>query len=123
MFGGPYELGICVDAVCDCAAPAEEPSRSWHILNASMSQLPAAAGDSCMLSKPVCGAGALLLEHDATQIAIAIVTTNREMQDPVIIGFRSWIQAAVDATAAASVLVRISRSTLRHLRTSSLRAM
>src|SRR5271154_2558428 len=90
MFGGPYELGICVDAVCDCAAPAEEPSRSWHILNASMSQLPAAAGDSCMLSKPVCGAGALLLEHDATQIAIAIVTTNREMQDPVIIGFRSW---------------------------------
>src|SRR5271163_2013365 len=113
------ELGVDTDAVCDDGAAAEDPSRTWHILNASISQLPAAAGESCMLSKPVCGGGASLLEHDATQIAIAIVTTSRQTQDPFIIG----IQAAVDATAAVSVPVRISRSTLRHLRISSLRAM
>ena len=120
---GITELGVDTDAVCDDGAAAEDPSRTWHILTASISQLPAAAGDSCMLSKPVCGGGASLLEHDATQIAIAIVTTSRQMQDPVVIKFRSWIQAAVDATTAVSVPVRISRSTLRHLRISSLRAM
>ena len=55
------------------AAAAPIPPTTWHILTASISQLPAGAGDNCMLEKSgMPGAGVLLLlEHDAMQIATA----------------------------------------------------
>jgi hypothetical protein len=68
--GGPYE-----DNVDGCVGGgAADPPTTWHILTASISQLPAGAGNNCMLEKSgVPGACVLLLllEHDAMLIATA----------------------------------------------------
>ena len=67
MLDGPYELVV---AGCDDGV-VELPS-AWHILTASIWQLPAGAGNNCMLEKSgVPGACVGLLEHDAMQIATA----------------------------------------------------
>lgn len=72
MFGGPYELGIGIVAgFDDGAAAVVDPSVAWHILTASIWQLPTAAGDNRMFARSICGAGAGWLEHDAVQAAIA----------------------------------------------------
>ncbi len=71
MLGGPYELDIgdvCVDAA---GATAAELPVAWHILIASIWQLPPADGDCCMFVISIVGGCACLLEHDAAQIPIA----------------------------------------------------
>jgi hypothetical protein len=71
MFGGPYELGIGAVAGFDDGAAVDPPSVTWHILTASIWQLPTAAGDSRMFARSICGGCAGWLEHDAAQAAIA----------------------------------------------------
>ena len=62
-------MGI-VAVFCDDGG-AVDPAVTWHILIASIWQLPTAAGDSRMFARSICGAGAGWLEHDAVQAAIA----------------------------------------------------
>src|ERR1700691_446286 len=53
-------------AFCSAGGGAP-PSSVWHILIASIRQLPGAASDICMFGKP--GGCAFVLEHDAVQVA------------------------------------------------------
>src|ERR1700733_5692866 len=116
MLGGPYELAIagCGGADADGVAPV-----AWHILTASILQLPAAAGAVCALVRSLVGGGSCVLEDDAGHVAIVTrtvsVPASLDMYS-AIIGARSRFQAAVEATAATSPRARSSRPALRHLR-------
>jgi hypothetical protein len=83
---GPYEptIGVLSVVLADCAA-FSEPVVAWHILIASIWQLPAAAGDICILAIFICGASAVLLEHAADQIAIAAVIVSNGSRPPFCI--------------------------------------
>ncbi|MGA9723607.1 MAG: hypothetical protein WBQ86_14200 [Candidatus Binatus sp.] len=67
-------MGI-VAVFCDDGG-AVDPAVTWHILIASIWQLPTAAGDSRMFARSICGAGAGWLEHDAAQAAIAKINAS-----------------------------------------------
>ena len=121
MLGGPYELAIagCGGADADGVAPV-----AWHILTASILQLPPAAGDVCMLVRSVVGGCSCLLEHDTVHVAIAttIVSAPASLDMyPAILRVHSRFQAAVEAATPPRALS--SLPALRHLRISSLRAM
>ena len=123
MLGGPYELVVAGGA----DGVVELPS-AWHILTASILQLPAGAGDRCMLVRSIPGDCGFLLEHDVVQIAVATikasapVPASRKMRRSVMSGFAPGFQAAGEA-AAAPLRARSSSPTLRQRMISSLRTM
>src|SRR6266446_3927991 len=77
MLDGPYEpaIGALAWLVADC----EPPPVAWHILTASIWQLPAGAAIMPICGPPPLPGVSVLLEQPAGEIAIVANITSAEM--------------------------------------------